>query len=386
MNNTFCKPAQEHLFISSQGHLAPCCFIKDATDRLQDVEDPLDWFYNHPSQHKLRQNLNSNVADGRCSHCWINEAQGKWSLRVNENGNNYLGSKPNLKLLHIVGGRLCNLACKMCYADLSSMVQMEQRPWELSYPDEQNYNWIDQQDNIAKLIKLANTDTLQEIQLQGGEPQLIKGFIDVLQSIPLERKQEMQVQITTNGTVFNERFWKHIKDFKHVIIGLSIDATDERYQLIRYHGSWNVTEKNTKKLFNYLAQTRQAGFSLNMNIVQQLSNLDQATRLTQFMETLSKAHPRLYSSYTLMPVGDNECWDLHNIPLSILEQAYNNIHPNSKLEKEWKTNIGKAIDKNNFKTKFASEVLDREKWFKAKHGKCLWHERPDWEQTYEKAC
>ena len=386
MNNTFCKPAQEHLFISSQGHLAPCCFIKDANERLQDVTDPLDWFYSHASQNKLRNNLNNNVSDPRCSHCWINEAQGKWSLRSNENGPHYQGSQPNLRLLHIVGGRLCNLACKMCYADLSSMVQMEERPWELSQPNEQNYNWIDQKENIHKLINLANTDTLQEIQLQGGEPQLIKGFTDVLEAIPYVRKQQMQIQVTTNGTVFNERFWKHIKDFKHVIIGLSIDATDERYQLIRYHGSWTVTEKNTKKLFNYLAQTRQAGFSLNMNIVQQLSNLDQATRLTQFMETLSKAHPRLYSSYTLMPVGDNECWDLHNIPLSILQQSYDNINANSKLEKEWKTNIGKAIEKNNFKTKFASQVLDREKWFKAKHGKCLWHERPDWQRTYEKAC
>ena len=34
MSSTFCRPAQEHLFISSQGYLAPCCFIKDAKDRL----------------------------------------------------------------------------------------------------------------------------------------------------------------------------------------------------------------------------------------------------------------------------------------------------------------------------------------------------------------
>ena len=58
----------------------------------------------------------------------------------------------------------------------------------------------------------------------------------------------------------------------------------------------------------------------------------------------------------------------------------------TKLIKSLNPKVKKAIDKNNFKTKFASEVLDREKWFKAKHGKCLWHERPDWEQTYEKAC
>lgn len=386
VNNTICKPAQEHLFISSQGYLAPCCFIKDASTRLQDVQDPVTWFYQNDTQYHLRQNLNNNVKDARCSVCWKNEAQGKWSLRTNENGDDYQGSQPSLRLLHIVGGRLCNLACKMCYADLSSMVQKEQRPWERSYPNEKDYNWIDQQANINKLIALANTDTLEELQLQGGEPQLIKGFLDVLESIPYERKQLMQIQVTTNGTVFNERFWQQVKDFRYLIVGLSIDATAERYNLIRYHGDWTVTEKNTKKLFRYLADQREFGFSLNMNIVQQLSNLDQSTRLAEFLESLNRSYSKLSTYHTLMPVGDNACWDLHNVPTEILVACRDQMQGKYALEREWQTNVDKAIKQNNFTSQHAQEVVDREQWFQATHGKCVWHERPDWKIIYEKNC
>ena len=55
--STYCRPAQEHLFISSQGYLSPCCFIKDAKDRLPDIEDLIDWFYNDNAQKNLRDTL-----------------------------------------------------------------------------------------------------------------------------------------------------------------------------------------------------------------------------------------------------------------------------------------------------------------------------------------
>lgn len=386
VNNTICKPAQEHLFISSQGYLAPCCFIKDASTRLQDVQDPVTWFYQNDTQYHLRQNLNNKIKDSRCSECWQKESEGKWSLRTNENGDNYQGSQPSLRLLHIVGGRLCNLACRMCYADLSSMVQQEQRPWELSHADGSAYNWIDYGDNIKKLIQLANVDTLQELQLQGGEPQLIKGFVKLLENIPDSRKAQLQVQVTSNATLFNEQFWQQIYKFDRVIIGLSIDAVASRYNTIRYKGDWTETERSVKQICNYLAKNRQHNFSMNMNVVQQLGNVDQGNHLDNFLDTLNKTHHKLKTNFTIMPIGHNPCWDLHNVPKEILQKEYNLIYDNSHFAKVFKTNILTAINNNTFEPKHAKAVVDREDWFKTKYNKCLWQERPDWKQIYEKNC
>ena len=48
--------------------------------------------------------------------------------------------------------------------------------------------------------------------------------------------------------------------------------------------------------------------------------------------------------------------------------------------------IIQAIQQNNFTPQHAQEVIDREQWFQTTHGKCVWHERPDWKQIYEKNC
>ena len=384
MSSTFCRPAQEHLFISSQGYLAPCCFIKDAKDRLSDIDDPIDWFYNNSSQTQLRDNLNSGQADTRCAVCWVNESKGKWSLRTNDNGKNYAPEPPNLKLLHIVGGRLCNLACRMCYADLSSLVQMEQRPWELSKTEGKNYNWIDQETNINKLVKLANLHSLQELQLQGGEPQLIRGFQAMLEQIPDDRKRKLQVQVTSNATIFNEKFWREIAKFENIIIGLSIDAIGDRYNAIRYHGEWSTTEKNFREICKYLSMNRKYGFSLNLNIVHQLANLDQSTLLSNFIQKTNNTFDKCRAYYTLMPIGDNPCWDLNNVPVEILEKQLGLMLNNTRLEKEYTRNISNAIKYNQFKTKHAQEVLKREKWFKQTRGINLWNTRPDWWMIYKK--
>ena len=384
--STYCRPAQEHLFISSQGYLSPCCFIKDAKDRLPDIEDPIDWFYNDNAQKNLRDTLNNGIKNSRCSVCWVNESKGKWSLRINDNGPNYQPTAPNLKLLHIVGGRLCNLACRMCYADLSSMIQMEERPWELSHAEGKNYNWIDDPVNVDKLIKLANIDTLEELQLQGGEPQLIRGFQSMLEQIPDDVKAKLQVQVTSNATVFNEKFWQQISKFKNIIIGLSIDAIGNRYDAIRYPGNWITTEKNFRAICKFLSSNRDRGYSLNMNIVQQLSNLDQHRLLSDWIDKTNTLYPKCNAYYTMMPVGDNPCWDLNNVPISILEKELPLILNNTRLEKEYTNNIQAAIKHNSFNKRHAKEVIRREKWFKEKRGLNLWSTRPDWWMEYTKLC
>ena len=85
-----------------------------------------------------------------------------------------------------------------------------------------------------------------------------------------------------------------------------------------------------------------------------------------------------------MPIGDNPCWDLNNVPVEILEKQLGLMLNNTRLEKEYTRNISNAIKYNQFKTKHAQEVLKREKWFKQTRGINLWNTRPDWWMIYKK--
>ena len=148
MSNTYCRAAQEQLFITEKGKMQPCCYVEGpdsnnpdfVSSRLFNVKDPIDWFYNNETQQRLRDNLNGDVKDKRCSVCWKSESLNRESFR--SRGNEFYKLGPSkLKILHITGGRLCNLACRMCSADLSSMIKHEQRPWLLSNNDDYNqYN------------------------------------------------------------------------------------------------------------------------------------------------------------------------------------------------------------------------------------------------------
>ena len=119
MSNTYCRAAQEQLFITEKGKMQPCCYVEGSdnrnpdfvSSRLFNVKDPIDWFYNNQNQQRLRDNLNGVVKDKRCDVCWKSESFSRESFRTRIN-QSYKLSAPKLKILHITGGRLCNLACK----------------------------------------------------------------------------------------------------------------------------------------------------------------------------------------------------------------------------------------------------------------------------------
>ena len=65
MNHTYCRAAQEELFITEKGKMQPCCYTESqdsnnpnfVSSRLFNVKDPIDWFYNNKTQQELRNNL-----------------------------------------------------------------------------------------------------------------------------------------------------------------------------------------------------------------------------------------------------------------------------------------------------------------------------------------
>lgn len=384
MSGTNCKAAFSDIYVDTNGDVLPCCYIqRNNQSKIGDIDDLNDWFFNDKGMQSLRNNLSTGIKDKRCDHCWKTEEKEQWTLR---SAIPFDSNIPEAKLLHITGGKLCNMACRMCSPDLSSMIHDENRPWPR--PDMNNgpHNWIDDPEKAKKLVDMINSQDLDGIQIQGGEPQLMKGFVNILEQINDDKKSKMSVQVTTNASVFNERFWKQIVKFNSVVAGISIDATGERFSVIRYNGIWKNVEKNCDTILNYLWQNHKSNppsVKLNLNIVLQLSNVDQCNEMVAFYEAIKNKLPGLGGVATLMPVVGNAPWDISNIPLEILE-LLPNIESNSQMALEWKQHIENAKKYNRYDVGHKEDVLSREKHFKNVYEKCLWDLKPEWRTIYEK--
>lgn len=384
--NTNCKAAFNDILIDANGDLLPCCYIERPLHKkkISQVSGLKDWFFNDKNLQSLRKNLSSNIKDSRCDECWRAEADNKWSLRSSKP---FDSNTADVKLIHLTGGRLCNMACRMCTPGLSSMIKTEERPWQENYEVGSVVNWIDDPVQSKKIIELINTSNIESIQLSGGEPQLIKGFVTVLESIDPRKKSMIDLQVTTNASVFNQRFWQQAVKFNRVTAGLSIDAVGSRYEIIRYHGKWNTVKENCEKILEYIWQNRidpGPNPALNLNIVTQLSNVDLGDEMNKFYTALGKKFEGISCSYTLAHVGDGDVvnpWDLPNISPEVLEGIPDQV-VDSPLAKQWQNNVDYAKANNLFNNQHRERVLARETYFKKIHGKNLWDEKPEWYKIY----
>ena len=383
MSVTNCKAAFNDIYVDKNGDVLPCCYIqRNNQSKIGDIDDLNDWFFNDKGIQSLRNNLSTGIKDKRCEHCWKTEEKGQWTLR---SATPFNSNTPAAKLLHITGGKLCNMACRMCSPDLSSMIHAENRPWQREDSNDP-YNWIDDPEKAKKLINMINLQDLNGIQIQGGEPQLMKGYVDILEQITDDKKRKIDIQVTTNASVFNERFWKQIVKFNAVTAGISIDAPGKRFGVIRYNGVWDTVERNCNTILNYLWQNHKSvPPSINLNIVLQLSNIDQCNEMVAFYDDIKHRLPGLLGGHTLIPVTDTNGgpWDIANVPLDILK-SLPEIESNGELALEWKQYIKNAIKHNQYNSSHREMVLSREKYFKSLYGKCLWDLKPEWHSIYEK--
>ena len=387
--NTNCKAAFNDILVDADGEILPCCYLKRPVDskKITHYNKLEDWFYKNKDIKSLRGNLSSNIKDSRCDECWRAEADNKWSLR---SAKPFDSDKAEVKLIHITGGRLCNMACRMCSPVLSTMIHAEERPWQKNLKVEPVVNWIDDRAQSTKIIELINNEKVESLQLSGGEPQLIKGFVTVLKGIDPHKKSMMDLQVTTNASVFNPQFWQQAVQFNRVTTGLSIDAVGSRYEIIRYHGKWNKVKENCEKILEYVWQNRidpGPNPALNLNIVTQLSNVDLGDEMNKFYTALGKKFEGISCSYTLAHVGDGDVvnpWDLPNISPKVLE-GIPDLVVDSPLAKQWQNNVDYAKANNRFNDQHRERVLARETYFKKIHGKNLWDEKPEWYKIYSEA-
>jgi MoaA/NifB/PqqE/SkfB family radical SAM enzyme len=272
---------------STTGNFRPCCVMAQQ-DYISDADYKIDKnsyqdFYDSDFMKSLREALKTNDStflNKHCSICKTVESSGNRSARqwyLQRFNKEFYDKKEELEdiihnnkppsFYHIVeldalGGNYCNLSCSMCNDRSSSTLLKEKM--QLNEPVYIPLRIVN--GKKSHLIKLNASDKFQqelpriinsskEIKMVGGEPLLCKEIYDSMQIC--ENKKDVIVRIITNGTIDPDKFIALAKQFKRVIVNVSIEGYSTVNDYIRYPSKWNNVMMNYNKLLS-------AGFEVTL--------------------------------------------------------------------------------------------------------------------------
>lgn len=330
-DNVLCPLPFVHSFFDVRGFYFACCNAVDVKYDAKHVSQisAKEWFYSD-EMNALRSDMISGVRNPMCNHCWKKDDIGITSPRFNHI-NQWKGkidyTNPKPMYFDLKPSNHCNLACIFCTASSSDKILKITE----SLPKEQKpQRWASSVENVYKREKIFgssfdssvvdyiknNIKDLELLKFTGGEPFLSKEVLDIL-SLVSEIKPEVEIKITTNGTVIIKDFYKVLKKMKKTSVKFSIDAVDELYDYIRFPSKWSQFQKRIENAITNLPEV-----SFNVNCLISNMNLEQLPKIRNWYKSLEKKHKNL--TYIIFDPNlgpmDNES-SLYVVPPRFLEQV-----------------------------------------------------------------
>jgi len=252
--NIFCNTPWYELQIYWDGSLGICCQedhkLYSGNSYNIATTSIAEWFNSAPVK-SFRQRILQSTPLSECRRCYHEEAQGGMSRRIRSNQKSVIFTKafddsfeqsPGRKHFDISGttdthpidihidlGNYCNLACKMCNAQASSTIAVQEVKWGIA--ESKQYvgsDWTRDQavwNNFKQ--QLLTIPGLNNIHFMGGETLLTDRFEDLVDWLTEHQRFETCLSFVTNGTVYKPGLMSKLQRFKRVGIEISIETVDE---------------------------------------------------------------------------------------------------------------------------------------------------------------
>lgn len=182
--------------------------------------------------------------------------------------------------LEIQLDKTCNAACIMCGPHFSSLWQQELRKHG------QHVTEAPKIDFLSIILRKIDIQKTRRIHFLGGEPFLSNHDTRALSLI--KQPELVKVHYNTNGSIYpsaeRQALWKN---FKKVIIVLSIDDVDQRFEYIRYPLKWQQVHDNIRRMQDTLPNNVILGICRTANIF----NLYYHHEFESWYETVGKSWP-----------------------------------------------------------------------------------------------
>ena len=280
LSDTICPWPWTTIHVGILSDLSHCCEQHSLPTSVR--ETSLQDFWNSNLAKEVRATMLAGKWHKSCQVCYRRELNGvrsKRQLALNRAvGKSWHGYSPTeifdiikqgthvntpIKQIDIRFGTTCNLACRMCGPISSSMWSQIVEENEQAFKDgewnspiyqakesieSQSSRWWQQKKFLSSLIEACGG--LHELNITGGEPTLIPELIDVLKQL----NKDCVVQLTTNGTLFNQKLYNELSKFKETWFILSIDGIGDTYNYIRHPGDWKIVNSNVNKFKDYVKE------------------------------------------------------------------------------------------------------------------------------------
>jgi MoaA/NifB/PqqE/SkfB family radical SAM enzyme len=223
------------------------------------AKNSLDEIAVNQEMNELRRKMVNGEKTDACYVCYEKENSGLNSVRTianemyghhvdslieNTNSDGSLKTPWKMKHFNLRLSNLCNLSCRSCGPDFSSVISQEQN---------KSPAVIDIHDVRPALLDqeiLKHLHHAESIVLVGGEPILSDRYWEILRYLIEIGNTEIKLVIFTNfsRTKYGDKnLFEYLKLFKNHQLMISLDGYGEKLELLRNGSDWNKIHSNIKQ-------------------------------------------------------------------------------------------------------------------------------------------
>jgi radical SAM protein with 4Fe4S-binding SPASM domain len=314
-NKTFCPMPFCHVNVKQEGKVSACWRYPD---RIGDyTTESIVEIWNGDKLKTLRKQLLNGERPEGCRSCWDMEDSGVKSTRQQTTEDykkiadfdtvkeiitdDYSMPLTNLKSVEVRFDNICNLMCRHCSPDYSSV-------WEVAVKRDESLNkkmielgtFRKQEEHVKLNDQIINeigslSDNLVEVMLAGGEPLYHNKHYKFIESL-LPNAGKIMLSYNSNLTTLEYK-GKNIldlwKNFRRVLLRVSIDGDRDCYQYVRVHNDLDKVEANIARVIE-LPNTKVSATCTTslLNITRLTSVVEYFLSLGTYFHTSIVQYPR----------------------------------------------------------------------------------------------
>ncbi|MDB4088088.1 twitch domain-containing radical SAM protein [Flavobacteriales bacterium] len=253
----YCLMPWIHYHVSDNGKVKACCIANIPLGNVND--DSFEEIWNGESIKNLRTKFLKGEIDKRCSGCYKLEEAGGKSIRQEtfekfpKINPKEIEVKEKPIYFDIRFSNVCNFRCRTCWHGASSKWFQDAKKLGRNLGEKAIINNIDDFDLFISQIGEALKGA-KEIYFAGGEPLVTEEHYLLLDWLIENKVTNLKLRYNTNFSILkfkNYSILNYWKQFSHVEILASVDATEKLGELIRKEFDWDLFLKNREQLSEF---------------------------------------------------------------------------------------------------------------------------------------